>query len=136
MSIDLKNPGAIPPLEVASYCCSDPSENCLSSVFILLKVKVKVDRALFSSYVLKLKKKHQLDLLLTFDPVGQNNLEHGRVVSSPDKFKARSLWKLDLFPNAGVHQEGQVKPHRDAVGHGRSQTGRVGGSFLETKKSL
>ena len=55
--VDLKNPGAIPPLEVASYCCSNPSENCLSSVFILLKVKVKVERALFSSYVLKLKKK-------------------------------------------------------------------------------
>ena len=59
--IDLKNPGAIPPLEVASYCCSNPSENCLSSVFILLKVKVA--RALFSSFVLKVKKKNQLYLL-------------------------------------------------------------------------
>ena len=58
------------------------------------------------------------------------------MVSSPDKFETRSLWKLDLFPNAGVHQEGQVQPHRDAVGHGRSQTGRVGGSYLETKKVL
>ena len=58
------------------------------------------------------------------------------MVSSPDKFETRSLWKLHLFPNAGVHQEGHVKPHRDAVGHGRSQTGRVGGSYLETKKVL